>query len=449
MADLNDTYVVHTATVTCTQGMRPSCAVLDNTHGIYLRQQPQMTVCDSSGKRNLVCFGGCYSMENPNTKAEAERIQKEVQEESPDTFLDKVMNFFTGGKKKAETHEAQEGVPRVVGKCTPNIPFGEKWDNGKDNVRTKGQSPLLGGAKLHCLYGGEIEIVDSGQSEGGGSIPLISSLNREETIAGKAGRTEQSRNKKDEGGLEQTAFIVNGVEYKEGQPKTPEVEFDNDYPYDPEFKPTLNDYANYLQWQMKLKGAQTLMYLPDGCKTYSHYLYGNGETISVDYEKAYRQDSGVRASVDVKINEGIAAAVQYYSSSGKTEFSLTGGPTSSTSYPATENWQKAIGGHTLWNSMNVSVNDNILTMELSVHELDRYNFDKGKQDIATGTKDEVNGRFASAGWAHPFNTESELHRKIEIDLSRYTEETNMESDNVQVNQRWITKFGAPWEGEER
>ena len=105
-------------------------------------------------------------MENPDTKAEAERIQREIKEESPDTFLDKVMNIFTGGKKETRTQEAQEGIPRVVGKCTPNIPEGEIWDNGKDNVETKGESPLLGGAKLHCLYGGEIKIVDSGQTAG-------------------------------------------------------------------------------------------------------------------------------------------------------------------------------------------------------------------------------------------------------------------------------------------
>lgn len=436
MADLNDTYVVHTATITCTNGMRPSCAVLDNTHGIYLRQQPQMTVCDSSGTRNIVCFGGCYSMENPDTQAEAERIQREVEKEAPDTFLDKVMNFFTGGKKKAETHEAQKGVPRVVGRCIPNIPSGERWDNGKDSVETKGEKPLLGGAKLRCLYGGEIEIIDSGQYAGEG---------------GYGGETpEQSRTEKEEDSLEQAPFVVDGVEYREGPPTTPEIEFDDDFPYDPEFVPTMDDYINFAKWQVLLRGAQTLMYLPDGCKTYDHYINGNGETISVDYEKAYRQDSGVRASVDEKINEGIAAAVQYYNSSGKTEFSLTGGPTTSTThYPVTQNWQKAIGGHTQWNSMDVSVKDNIMKIELSVHELDRYNFDKGKADIATGTNDEVNGRFASAGWAHPFNTESELKREIEIDLSNYTEDTNMKSDNVKVTQRWTTTFGAPWEGEER
>lgn len=169
MADLNDTYVVHMATTTCSMGMRSSCAVLPNSHGVYLRQQPQMTVNDSLPMVNVVCFGGCYSMENPSTQAAAAAMQAAVLAACPDTFLDKVMNFFTGGKKKAQTQAAQEGVPRVVGVCTPTIPPGTKWDSGKDGVETKGDSPLLGGAKIRCLFGGEIQIVDSGQVEGAGS----------------------------------------------------------------------------------------------------------------------------------------------------------------------------------------------------------------------------------------------------------------------------------------
>ena len=150
MAELNETYVVHTATIRCSMGMRETYLVLDNTHGVFLRQQPQMTVNDSVPGVNVRCFGGCYSMENP------------------DTFLDSVLKWFTGNKKEVETQQAQEGVPRVVGECVPNIPVGTKWDNGKDSVETDGQQPLLGGAKLRCIYGGEIEIITSGQTQGGG-----------------------------------------------------------------------------------------------------------------------------------------------------------------------------------------------------------------------------------------------------------------------------------------
>ena len=168
MAELNETYVVHTATIRCSMGMRETYLVLDNTHGVFLRQQPQMTVNDSVPGVNVRCFGGCYSMENPATKAQAESIQRAVEERCPDTFLDSVLEWFTGNKKEVETQQAQEGVPRVVGECVPNIPVGTKWDNGKDSVETDGQQPLLGGAKLRCIYGGEIEIITSGQTQGGG-----------------------------------------------------------------------------------------------------------------------------------------------------------------------------------------------------------------------------------------------------------------------------------------
>lgn len=143
MAELNDTYVVHTAMIRCSMGMRETYLVLDDTHGVFLRQQPQMTVDDSVGEVNVRCFGGCYSMENPSTKAEADRIQKAVEEECPDTFLDSVLNLFTGGEKEITTQEAQEGVPRIVGVCTPNIPAGTKWDNGKEGVETRGWNRFL------------------------------------------------------------------------------------------------------------------------------------------------------------------------------------------------------------------------------------------------------------------------------------------------------------------
>mgnify|MGYP000211155743 CR=1 FL=1 len=104
MAELNDTYVVHTAMIRCSMGMRETYLVLDDTHGVFLRQQPQMTVDDSVGEVNVRCFGGCYSMENPSTKAEADRIQKAVEEECPDTFLDSVLKPFYGRGKR--NHDA-------------------------------------------------------------------------------------------------------------------------------------------------------------------------------------------------------------------------------------------------------------------------------------------------------------------------------------------------------
>ena len=107
-------------------------------------------------------------MENPSTQEEAQKVQDKVKELSPDTFLDKVMGFFAGGKKKKQEEEAApaEGVPQVLGVCTPRI-IAQEWDYGQDGVETDSDRPLMGGAKLYCMYGGEIEIIESGQPEAG------------------------------------------------------------------------------------------------------------------------------------------------------------------------------------------------------------------------------------------------------------------------------------------
>ena len=167
MPDLKDTYVVHCSMCQCSMGMRESYAVLENTHGVFLRGVPQMTVKDCK-RPNLVCFGGCYSMENPSTREAAEKIQAAVEAECPDTFLDKVMNWFTGGKKtEAAQNDVQEGMA-VLGECIPFIMSGQEWSEGKETVETDGARPLMGEAKLYCKYGGEIQIIDAGQPEGGG-----------------------------------------------------------------------------------------------------------------------------------------------------------------------------------------------------------------------------------------------------------------------------------------
>ncbi len=167
MAELMDTFVVHGACTTCSMGMRPSQIVLQKTHGVFLKDQAQMTVKDCKENDHVICFGGCYSMENPKTQEAAEKVRKDVEEASPNTFLDKVMGFFTGGKKKKEEAAApEEGVPQVLGECIPRI-IASEWDYGKDGVESDEERPLMGGAKLHCIYGGEIVIVDPGQPEAG------------------------------------------------------------------------------------------------------------------------------------------------------------------------------------------------------------------------------------------------------------------------------------------
>jgi hypothetical protein len=88
-------------------------------------------------------------------------------------------------------------------------------------------------------------------------------------------------------------------------------------------------------------------------------------------------------------------------------------------YPATENWQKAIGGHTIWLSGKAVVlqtntsSDPTFKVVMTLHAEDRYNFNPGQQDIATGIPDSDNGRFAMTGLAHQYDHFSTLVRHLE------------------------------------
>lgn len=79
-------------------------------------------------------------------------------------------------------------------------------------------------------------------------------------------------------------------------------------------------------------------------------------------------------------------------------------------YPATYNWQKAIGGHIIWLSAEVTVQQSgiaasrvtIFSVQLIFHAEDRYNFRPGQADIATGTPDSENGRLSRARLGHQY-----------------------------------------------
>ena len=51
-------------------------------------------------------------------------------------------------------------------------------------------------------------------------------------------------------------------------------------------------------------------------------------------------------------------------------------------------------------------------MMITIHAIDRYNFNKGAKDIATGTPDNENGRFEELGWARSFVTRGSIPVKV-------------------------------------
>lgn len=201
-----------------------------------------------------------------------------------------------------------------------------------------------------------------------------------------------------------------------GEPTRPEIEFDEDFVYDSE-SAGWRDHLSKAEWLAKLRGAQIAGLLPDGTAMYDHYWSNTGEPMDFDYDKAYREDSGIRAGVDTEIARAARGAEELIRN-GNTDFSMTGdaAPVADAHYPTTENWQKAVGGYQTWSHSNVRVDGNTVTMEITVAGEDRYNFNRDQADIATGAGDNENGRFTEIGWAKPFDVHGELTRTITWEL---------------------------------
>ncbi len=200
--------------------------------------------------------------------------------------------------------------------------------------------------------------------------------------------------------------------YQVGPPREPAVQFDEDFVYN-SASPTRADYFSAAEWRAKLAGAQTLRPdLADATRAYAHYWGNSGDTLRVNYASAYRGDAGVRSNVDTEVARIAAAVDTQAAGQGSGSFSVSGPARTAGSYPTTENWQKAIGGYQQWSSADISVQGNQVSMRVTVHMMDRYNFNRGQADIASGAPDNANGRFTELGWARPFDTRGEITRTV-------------------------------------
>lgn len=161
--------------------------------------------------------------------------------------------------------------------------------------------------------------------------------------------------------------------------------------------------------------------LTEALDAYVHYMKASGTERSIDYGKFLKTDPN-----GIKLHELIITdAKKHISIIGKnrTSFSVTsdsypiGGKDSVYNeynlrgyYPATVNWQRAIGGHALWISAEVNIDvDNSgntcrlrHTAEITFHMEDMYNFNPGMADITTGIPDSENGRFQVVGLAKQY-----------------------------------------------
>lgn len=261
------------------------------------------------------------------------------------------------------------------------------------------------------------------------SIPIAN-----DAAGGDSGQRRDSRNSDTEEytlntDLEQ--YIEDNVEtlakYEEGDPSRPHFTWDDDFPFNSKAgEETWADRREWAEWGAKLRGAQLLKpELDDALELYEHYRTADGTPMTVDYEEAYSEDPAIAQNVDSSVTEAQAAA-QMMIQEGRTDFSFTGPASGMPHYPTTENWQKTLGGYQQWNSGDVTVDENgNARMVVTVHAEDMYNFNAGQSDIATGTPDDVNGKFSELGWAQGFEVNGEVVRVVEWNVN--------DPDNVTVS----------------
>lgn len=210
--------------------------------------------------------------------------------------------------------------------------------------------------------------------------------------------------------------------FRIGPPLRPQIEHDNGFLDQFALRePTLADRANLLRWRAMLEGSEALRPgLSDANGAYRHFLDGEGRDRTFSYERYVENDANGQTTLRNLITDAQRHAEVI--GQGRTQFSITsdaypaGGSDARFPYPETENWQKTIGAHSLWTSADVQVTgsapNRTFTLTFTLHAEDRYNFNPGAADIATGIPDSDNGVFEITGLAHQYMNYGELTRVV-------------------------------------
>ncbi len=197
--------------------------------------------------------------------------------------------------------------------------------------------------------------------------------------------------------------------------------------------PTMADRWELMKWIAKLEAAELLRPdLVDGTSAYRHFLQGNGATRDIRYPRYIANDAAGARLLQSAMDDARDAAIRRHDADVggdpkpgthsyhiRTDTIPVGGGDDRYPYPATENWQKAIGAHIIWIEANVTVTvrapegtppnscpvdgyERVFHIEMTIHAEDMYNFNPGAADIATNTPDSANGRFEITGLGHEY-----------------------------------------------
>lgn len=228
--------------------------------------------------------------------------------------------------------------------------------------------------------------------------------------------------------------------YSIGKPLKPRIIHDNGF-LDKFARraPTISDRLNYAKWYAKLEAAEAIQNLPllphtdipDGLAAYRHFMKGSGKKRWFSYERYVSNDSSGKMTLKNIVSDVSQGAIFLFKTTLQGQrlplnYKITSSALTANEnnpffpYPATENWQKAIGGHNFWVSADVHVEKNSVgqfqfSLDMTLHVEDMYNFNPDAQDIATGIPDSDNGVFSITGLAQQYLNYSTLRRTIKWD----------------------------------
>lgn len=290
----------------------------------------------------------------------------------------------------------------------------------------------------------KIRMMSSEETRNSGN-PHDSGIDRELARAGKKRKPEdihkqdtKNRGVITPGNVSSGTFISSTTDtkgaYKLGTAVRPPINHDKGFSAFPKRKPTLSDYWELFKWYSMTEVAEGLRSdLTDALAAYRHFHEGEGKKREFSYERYVCNDQSGRITIRNAILDAQDAAINLWGNHEQSnQFKFTGPaiPCGSTlskhtnlkrifPYPATENWQKTIGAHTIWLSGDVTVNTNPIPgslpefkMCLVLHAEDQYNFNPDQNDIATGVPDSANGKFVVVGFAHGYHHTAKLVRNF-------------------------------------
>lgn len=200
--------------------------------------------------------------------------------------------------------------------------------------------------------------------------------------------------------------------------------------------PTAMDYASELKWWAVAGGAGVLRpdLRDDALPRYRRFLEGSGEELHYDYGdfldedwvgKEFEHDltgqTKREAREALRTGEGTDLGDQCGPASMKRigKFALE---YTEDSGKGTENWQKAIGGHSVETVVDGQVvltpDGEVFRGTTSFYSQDMYNFNPKAADYRTGTPDAANGRFEQTGQGKEFLQHGYTRREVDIPLSK-------------------------------